>query len=103
MTLLFVAALGYFGIPAVQKHYRFLAYQDSMEQEVRYRSQRPTAEISYRLQLVADSLGLPVEAGIVTVRKNGGRLTIEAHYDETFDLPGFKRRVRYDPQAQGPY
>jgi hypothetical protein len=103
MSVLFVAALGYFGYPAGEKYFRYLRYKDAMEQEVLNHAQRPIVEIRARLRLVADSLGLPEDAGIVVVKKNGKQITIEAHYDETFDLPGFKRDVHFEPRAQGNY
>jgi hypothetical protein len=103
VSLLFVAALGYFGFPAGEKYSRFFQYQDAMAQEVRFHAQSTIPEIRDRLRLVADSLDLPGDAGIVLVKKNGKQITIEAHYDETFDLPGFKREVHFEPRASGNY
>jgi hypothetical protein len=103
VSLLFVAALGYFGFPAGEKYSRYLQYQDAMQQEVKFSAQKPIPEIRARLRLIADSLGLPPDAGIVVVRKNGKQIFIDAHYDETFDLPGFKRDVHFAPKAQGNY
>jgi len=103
MSLLFVAALGYFGYPAGEKYLRFLRYKDAMAQEVLHGAQLPVPEIRARLRLVADSLGLPEDAGVVLVKKNGKEITIEAHYDETFDLPGFKKEVHFEPRATGRY
>ena len=99
-SLLFLAALGYFGVPAGDKYYRFRMYQDAMEQEVLHHAQQTIPEIRRRLRIVADSLGLPEDAGIVLVKKNGKQISIEAHYDETFDLPGLKREVHFEPRAQ---
>jgi len=101
--LLFVAAVGYFGYPAGDKYLRYLKYKDAMGQEVRYRAQRPIPEIRARLRFIADSLGLPEDAGILLIKRTGRQITIEAHYEETFDLPGFKRDVHFEPRAQGNY
>ena len=103
MTMLVMAAIGYFGANAGDKYLRFRKYQDAMEQEVRFRAQQPIPQIRARLRALADSLGLPEDAGIVNVKKTGRQILIEAHYDETFDLPGFKREVHFEPRAQGTY
>ena len=103
MTMLVMAAIGYFGANAGDKYLRFQKYQEAMEQEVRFHAQRPIPEIRMRLRTIADSLGLPSDAGIVSVKKNGKQIFIEAHYDEIFELPGFKREVHFEPHAQGNY
>ena len=101
--LLFTSALGYFGYPAGEKYIRYLKYKDAMEQELIHRAQRPLPEIRARMRFIADSLGLPEDAGIVVVKRTGREISIEAHYDETFDLPGFKRDVHFEPRVQRSY
>ncbi len=103
MTLLLLAAVGYFGANAGDKYYRFWKYRDAMRQEVRFRAKQPIPQIRARLRAIADSLGLPSVAGIVSVRKNGRQILIEAYYDELIDFPGFKREVHFAPRAQGEY
>ena len=101
MTLLIVAAVGYFGANAGDKYWRYLNYKDAMEQEVRYRASRPIPELRARLRQIADSLGLPDDAGILSIRRTAHEITIEAHYDEVIELPGFRREVHFEPTAQG--
>jgi len=103
MTLLVLAAIGYFGANAGQTYWRFYQYQDAMEQEVRFRANQPIPQIRTRLRNIADSLGLPPDAGIVSVKKNGKQILIEAHYEETIELPGFKKEVHFEPRALGNY
>lgn len=103
VTLLILAAVGYFGANAGDKYWRYLKYRDAMRQEVRFRAKQPIPQIRARLRALADSLGLPPDAGIVTVRKNGRQILIEAHYEETIEFPGFRRDVHFEPRAQGEY
>ena len=103
MTLLILTAIGYFGAHAGEVYWRFFQYRDAMRQEVRFRAQQPIPQIRARLRAIADSLGLPPDAGIVVVKKNGKQILIEAHYEETILLPGFKRELHFEPSAQGNY
>lgn len=101
MSLLIVAAVGYFGSQAGEKYWAFFNYQDAMKQEATYRSQQPIPKLRARLRFVADSLGLPEDAGIVSIKRTAHEIFIEAHYDEVIELPGFKRDIHFEPKAQG--
>ena len=101
MTALIVAAIGYFGANAGEAYWRFVNYQDAMQQEAQYRSQQPIPQIRSRLRVLADSLGLPSDAAIVSIRRTAHDIYIEAHYDEVIELPGFKREIHFEPKAQG--
>lgn len=100
--LLFTAVL-YFGVNVGEVYYRYYQFKDAMQQEIRFRSELADHTIKRNLQAVADSLGLPEDAGYVTIRRDRGRITIESHYEETVDLPGFKRDIHFEPRAQGTY
>lgn len=101
MTLLVVAAIGYFGANAGERYWRFYNYQDAMKQEVMFRAKQPIPQLRARLRQIADSLGLPEDAGIVSVRRTANEIFIEAHYEEVIEFPGFKREVHFEPKAQG--
>jgi hypothetical protein len=101
--LLFVAGALYFGIPAGETYFRYLEYRDSMRQEVRFRANLSNEKIKAHLALVADSIGLPEDAGDVDVTREGNRITVEADYDEVLKLPGFKRKIHYHPTASDTY
>jgi hypothetical protein len=103
LYLLVVAAILYFGIPAGETYFRYLEYKDAMKQELRFRSNLSNEKIRAHLQLVADSLGLPEEAGDVTVTRKGDVVTVEADYDESIQLPGYKKVVRFQPRASDTY
>lgn len=101
--LLIIAAVLYFGIPAGEAYFRYLEYRDAMRQELRFRSNLSNEKIKAHLKLVADSLGLPEEAGDVTVERKGHVVTVEAVYDESVQLPGFKKVIRFQPRASDTY
>lgn len=101
--LLLVSAVLYFGVNTFEKYYLYLQYKDAMQQEIRFRSFLPDAKIRSNLRAVADSLGLPEDAGIVTVTRSSGQITIEAHYEELIELPGYRKEVHFEPRATGNY
>jgi len=101
--LLIVAALVYFGVKIGETYFRYLEYKDAMAQELRFRAQLPDKDIKAHMKLVADSLGLPQDAGVVTITRKEGRITMEAHYEELVDLPFIKREIHYEPRAVGTY
>ena len=101
--LLFVAAALYFGIPAGEAYFRYLQYKDSMRQEVRFRANIPNDKIREHLRLVADSLGLPPEAGEVDVHRDGNLVTVEADYEEVLKYPMFQKKLRFHPRAADSY
>jgi hypothetical protein len=101
--LLCVAAVLYFGIPAGEAYMRYLEYKDSMRQELRFRSNQPNDKIKLHLKLVADSLGLPEEAGDITVHRDGNQVTVEADYEEVLKFPMFTKKLRFRPRAADSY
>ena len=101
--LLFVAAALYFGIPAGEAYFRYLEYKDSMRQELRFRSNLPNEKIRAHLKLVADSLGLPPEAGDVDVHRDGNQVTVEADYEEVLKFQMFEKKLRFHPRAADTY
>ena len=103
LTLLIIAAVMYFGVNAGEVYWRYLQYKDAMAQEVRFRSFLPNKRIRENLARVADSLGLPEDAGVVTVTRARGRVTVEAHYEDVIELPGFRKEVHFEPRATAGY
>ena len=97
--LLLISAVLYFGINAFEIYWRYLQFKDAMAQEARFRSGATNAQIISHLRYVADSLGLPEDAGKITIERDGGRITIESHYEEYFELPGYTREWHFEPRA----
>lgn len=100
-TLLIISALVYFGAGATEIYWRYLEFKDAMTTEARFRSKQPDSQIIARLKYVADSLGLPEDAGKVIIRRRGGEITIESHYEEYIELPGFAKEWHFEPRAVG--
>ena len=103
VTLLLIAAALYFGIPAAESYKKYLEYKDAMAQEIRFHAKVPDVQIKAHLAVVADSLGLPEDAGKVTVTRKSGRLTIASEYEQPFQLPGIVKYVVLRPSAAGSY
>jgi hypothetical protein len=101
--LLLISAVLYFGVNIGEVYYRYFQYKELMAQEIRFRSDLADATIKRNLQAIADSLGLPEDAGAVVITRDRGRIEIESHYEETVDLPGFKRDIHFEPKASGTY
>lgn len=102
-TLLILTAIVYFGLNAGEVYVRYLKYKDAMSQEIRFRGDLSDESIKGRLRAVADSLGLPPEAGRVTVTRERRIVTIQAEYVEEIELPGYRREIVFRPRAAGVY
>lgn len=101
LQLLVLAFIGFFGADIGEVYWRYFRFKDAVEQEARFRSQKSIPEIRQRIRFLADSLGLPEEAGIPVVRKTATQTLIESHYDDTLIFPGFRRDVHFEVKAQG--
>jgi hypothetical protein len=93
--------VGYVGLKAGDVYFRYLKFKDAMSQEVRFRGDLSDESIKARLRTVADSLGLPAEAGQITLTRDKRVLHIRARYSEVIELPGFRREIVFEPRADG--
>lgn len=103
VTLLFVAAVAYFGFNVGEVYLRFYRLKDAMVQEARFARTRDDNTIRLRLASVADSLGLPDEAGRVVIRREASRIILSTDYTEHVELPLFVRAFRFQPQIVRPF
>jgi hypothetical protein len=103
LYLLFVSAILYFGIPIGEMYFRYQEYKDAMRQELRFRSNLSNDKIRLHLKLQADSLGLPEEAGDVTVHRQGNQISVESEYDETIKILGLKKQIHFVARAVDTY
>jgi hypothetical protein len=104
-SLLLLTAALYFGVNIGEVYWRYYRYQDAMQQEVRFAQMRTDQGIIRRLGSVAEALGLPDDAGRVTINRDDRtrRIGISAAYSERVELPGFVRTFRFTPRAEGTY
>lgn len=99
---LVIAVSAYFAVGVAEVYIRHAKFRDAVNQELRFRSKLPDYQIKNRFAFIADSLGLPEDAGIVTITRRQGRITLESHYEETLDLPGFKKEKHFEVKASAP-
>ena len=100
--VLLAAAVGYFGVNAGESYWRFFQYRDAMEQEAKFARQKTNDQILTRLRAAADSLGLPEEAGMISIRRTADSISIAADYDEHVEMPMYVKAIHYRPRAVGP-
>ena len=103
ISLLCVAAAGYFGLNMAEVYWRYFQFRDDIQQEVRFSQRSRTDSIAFRLRLAADSLGLPEAAGHVVIRRYDNRITIESDYYERVEVPGYVREIHFHPRAEGSF
>lgn len=106
VVLLIFAGIGYFGIPVGEIYFRYMQYKDFMKQELRFRGSQNDDRIKRDMQIAADSLGLPEEAGksiVITRQPRDRQITLEADYEEIIHLPGYQKAIRFKPSAKDSY
>ena len=103
VSLVLIAAAFYFALPAGRAYWRYMQYKNAMRDEIRFRADLSDAQLRSRLQAIADSLGLPEDAGFVTIARERRLLTIRASYEESWKLPGYEKLIHFEPRASGPY
>lgn len=96
---LFAGAL-YYGVHIGQVYLRYYQLLDAMRSQARLAPSLSNEVIDRRLTAVADSL-LPGKIRHFRIRR-GQRITIQAKYTETVDLPFFKRTFVLRPRAEEP-
>jgi hypothetical protein len=95
IPLLILAVAIYFAIDFGTAYFRFYEFKDAMGQEARFSSEHTDAQITTRLSALADSLGLPEGAELITIvrQPSSSSISISSDYDEIIKLPFKKERV----------
>lgn len=101
-SLLVVSAVIYFGANVVEAFWRYYQFKDEMTQTVKFDPHASNDQILAHLRNFADSLGLPEDAGAISILRNGKTIAIESDYDETVELPMMVRELHFHPEAEGP-
>jgi hypothetical protein len=101
-TLLLVVTIAYFGVNVGEAYLRYFEYRDAIRQEARFAGRHSDDDIRRRLILIADSLGLPAEAGHVQVRRTSNQIEIGASWSEQVELPLRLREIRFTPRIVAP-
>jgi hypothetical protein len=92
----------YFGVNVALVYWRFLQFQDDMQEEVRIARRRTNDQILVRLRASADSLRLPESARKISIRRTQTMISIESDYYEIVELPMKVREFHFSPRAEGP-
>jgi hypothetical protein len=103
LTLLLLAALGYFGLKLGEVYWRYLEYKNVMTEQAKFASNFSDEQIRQRLVVSADSLGLPPDASVITIERTGHHISISADYVETVELPLHVRHINFSPRAEADY
>jgi hypothetical protein len=101
-SVLVVVAATYFAVSIGEVYLRYYRYRDAMHQQGRFGRQATNEAIRRHLQSLADSLGLPEDAGRLSILRGGNRISISAQYDEVVQFPGFVRTLHFAPSYHGP-
>lgn len=99
VTTLLVVAAAYFGFGVAEVYVRAYRYEDAMKTQARFARQIPDDVMRRHLRTLADSLGLPEEAGALRIKRTASKFEISAEYHENIELPGIVRSVRFNPSA----
>jgi hypothetical protein len=103
VTTMLVVATAYFGFGVAEVYVRAYRFEDAMKTQARFARQLPDDVIRRHLRSLADSLGLPEEAGALRIRRTASKFEISAEYHENLELPGMIRTVRFNPSASTPF
>jgi len=104
-SILIVVALSYVGLDFGRAYWQNAEYKDEMKQELQFHADQGDDQIRAHMRLVADSLELPENAGVVTITRDGRArtITMESEYDVTVKLPGTQRVLHFHPSATDTY
>lgn len=101
-SVLLVVAATYFAVNVGEVYLRYYRYRDAMHQQGRFGRQNADEAIRRNLRSVADSLGLPEDAGRLSIQRTGNTISISAQYDEVVEFPLFVRTLHFAPSYHGP-
>jgi len=103
VTMLVIAAVGYFGLGIGSVYWNYFQYRDRMMQEARFAASRTDGVIKRRIAVFADSLGLPEGARQVRIRRAQKRIHIWAEYYELIELPFIAKELLLSPRVEWTY
>jgi hypothetical protein len=103
ITLLFLAAVIYFGAKVGEVYWHYFEFKNIMNEQARFASHYNDEQIRARLVAVADSLGLPDEASMVTIDRKPHHIVISSEYVQTVELPLHVRRFSFSPRSEFDY
>ena len=100
VTLVLFLGAAYYGVHIGQVYLRFYRIQDAMRFQAQMAPTIKDPVIGRRLAATADSI-LGRDPGF-RIDRNGKRITIQAEYSDSVDLPFFKHTFHFRPRAEAP-
>lgn len=102
VTLLVLAAVGYYGMGVAKVYFRYFELLDEMNQAAQLGRTMDDATIAARLHAQIDSLDLPPQAQQFSIRRfeRPREVRISSSYAETVDLPFTHYTIHLKPVAR---
>jgi hypothetical protein len=100
VSLVLFLAAAYYGVHIGEVYLRFYRLQDAMRFQTQMAPTIDNGVIARRLAATADSL-LGRHPGF-RIDRTGNRITIQAEYSDSVDLPFFKHTFHFRPRAEAP-
>ena len=100
VSLVLFLAAAYYGVHIGQVYLRFYRLQDAMRFQAQMAPTIDNAAIGRRLAATADSI-LGRHPGF-RINRTGKRITIQAEYSDSVDLPFFRHTFLFRPRAEAP-
>lgn len=100
VSLVLFLAAAYYGVHIGEVYLRFYRLQDAMRFQAQMAPTIDNAVIGRRLSATADSI-LGRHPGF-RIDRTGKRITIQAEYRDSVDLPFFKHTFLFRPRAEAP-
>src|SRR5688500_11304179 len=98
--MLVVTIIGYIALHASDAAFKYYRLRDAMQQEARFSHRKTDDQIRTRLRAFVDSLGMPIAARRINIRRTETRITISADYEQTIDFPFFSKVMDFHPTAE---
>jgi len=102
-TLLVIAFVCYFGAKIGTVYWHYFEYKNIMDEQARFAAHYTDEQIRNRLVAMADSLGLPEDASMVTIERTKHHIAISADYVEAVELPLHVRKFSFKPRSEYDY
>ena len=104
-SLLIFVALLYYGVNIGEVWFRYYRMVDELKTQARLAAAIDDGTIRRRLQAAATEIGLPDDAGRnIAIRRTATprEIRLETSYNESVDLPLFRRTFHFTPKATQP-
>lgn len=102
VSLALLAAAIYYGVPIARTYLDYYQMKDEMNVQARFAVNINDDAIRRRLQAKAEELGLPAEAGRITIRRRPRprEIVITTTWPDTLRLPFYQIPITLRPEAR---